>query len=133
MRNAILASLLGVTVITASASAQTRWKEAGKTSAGNIVSVDTKSLKTKDGIITAAVQVRFVTPVKTPKGEWHLSRHIAMFNCAKKTVAAKSSTYYGDDAATKVVEKNVITLPGFGPAIGGSMTQVALDYVCARK
>ena len=133
MRNTIIAGLAAVVLISASASAQSRWKEAGTTKAGNIVSVDTKSLKTKDGIITASVQVRFVTPVKTPKGDWHLSRHVAMFDCAKKTVAAKSSTYYGDEAATRVVERSVIAKPGFGTAIGGSMTQIALDYVCGKR
>lgn len=112
--------------------AQGRWKEIGKTSANNIVYVDTKSVKTKDGITTANLQVKFVTPVKTPQGNWMLSRHVAMFDCAKRTVAAKSSTYYSDAAATKVVQQSTNKIPGFGTAIGGSMTQVAMDYLCKR-
>ena len=113
--------------------ARAQWKEIGKTSAGNPISVDAKSVKTKDGITSARVQVKFATPVETPQGTWRLSRHDAMFNCAKKTVAAKSSTYYSDVAATKVVKRDVIKIPGYGPAIGGSMTQIALDYVCKGK
>jgi hypothetical protein len=113
------------------AAAQGRWKEIGKTAAGNTISLDPKSLKTVNGVITGLVEVHFTEPVKTPKGNWKLSRHTMMFDCAKKTVAAKQSTYYSDEAGTKVVDKNVISKPGFGPAIGGSMTAVALEYVCA--
>jgi hypothetical protein len=131
MRYFIVTGLALVAALPATARAQ--WKEIGKTASGNPVSVDAKSLKTKDGVTSARVQVKFVSPVQTPQGMWRLSRHDAMFNCAKKTVAAKSSTYYSDAAATKIVKKDVIGIPGFGPAIGGSMTQIALDYVCANK
>jgi hypothetical protein len=131
MRYLIVTSFGLVAALPAAAHAQ--WKEIGKTAAGNPVSVDQKSMKTKNGVTSARVQVKFVSPVQTPQGTWRLSRHDAMFNCAKKTVAAKSSTYYSDVAATKVVKKDVISIPGFGPAIGGSMTQIVLDYVCANK
>jgi hypothetical protein len=128
----VAASALALAVVLPSA-AHAQWKEIGKTSSGNSVYVNTKSVKTKDGITSARVQVKFNTPVQTPQGVWRLSRHDAMFNCAKKTVAAKSSTYYSNLAATKIVKRDVIGIPGFGPAIGGSMTQVALDYVCKGK
>jgi hypothetical protein len=131
MRFSMLTTFAIVALFPAAARAQ--WKEIGKTSAGNPISIDTKSIKTKDGVTSARVQVKFATPVQTPQGVWRLSRHDAMFNCAKKTVAAKSSTYYSDLAATKVVKRDVIKIPGYGPAIGGSMTQVALDYVCKGK
>jgi hypothetical protein len=115
-------------------SAQGRWKEIGKTAAGNIVYIDPKSVKTVNGIITARLQVKFLTPVEVPnKGAWHLSRHVASFDCAKKTVAAKESTYYGDEAGTKVMQHDVVKIPGFATAIGGSMTAIALDYVCRGK
>jgi hypothetical protein len=133
----ILAGAGAVTVaasLPATAAAQTRgksrWKEIGKTSSGNAVLVDPSSMKTVNGITTIRVEVKFTPPVKTPKGDWYLSRHIALFDCAQKTVGAKESIYYGDAAATKVMEKKVIAQPGLGSPIGGSMTKVALDYVC---
>ena len=115
------------------AAAQSRWKEIGKTSSGNSVYVDPRTVKTVNGIVTARVRVKFTTPVATPQGAWVSSQHIAMFDCAKSTVAAKETIYYADDAGTKIVEKKTIAKPGFGPAIGGSMTKVALDYFCAPK
>jgi hypothetical protein len=131
MRYTIIAGLALATALPAVAQAQ--WKEIGKTAAGNSVYVDAKSIKTKDGITSARLQVKFTEPVQTPQGPWRLSRHDAMFNCAKKTVAAKSSTYYSDAAGTKVAKKDVVKIPGFGSPIGGSMTKDALDYVCANK
>jgi hypothetical protein len=115
-----------------SVAAQGRWKEIGKTASANPVYVDPSSVKTKDGIITARLQVKFVKPVETPKGKWMLSRHVAMFDCAKRTVAAKSTYYYANTAATRVIDSSVAKIPGFGSPIGGSMTQVAIDYLCKR-
>jgi hypothetical protein len=117
----------------APATAQSRWKEIGKTASNNIVYIDPKSTKTVNGIIMTRLQVKFVTPVKAGKDEWHLSRHLASFDCAKKTVAARESWYYGDDAGTKVLQHDVVKIPGFGTTIGGSMTAIALDYVCKGK
>ncbi len=125
-------TLMLLVAAAAPAAAQGRWKEIGKTAANNPVYVDPSSIKTKDGITTARVQVKFVQPVKTPKGAWMLSRHVAMFDCAKHTVAAKSTYYYGNLAATKVVDSSITKIPGFGSPIGGSMTQVAWDYVCKK-
>ena len=116
----------------AAQAASSRWKEIGKTNAGNPVYVDPRTVKNVNGIITARIRVKFVKPVETPQGAWVQSHHTAMFDCAKKTVGAKESIYYADAAATKVVQKSVIAQPGFGPAIGGSMTQVALDYFCKQ-
>jgi hypothetical protein len=128
----LLSTVLVATAFIATASAQRRWKEIGKTSAGNSVYVDPSTVKKVNGIITARVRVKFVVPVQTPQGPWKTSQHIAMFNCAKSTVAAKESTYYSDESGSKVVDKKTIQQPGFGPAIGGSMTQVALDYFCKK-
>lgn len=111
-------------------SGASRWKEIGKTSAGNLVYVDPRTVKKANGIITARIRVKFTEPVVTPRGNWVQSHHTAMFDCAKRTVAAKESVYYGDAAATRVVQRSAIAQPGFGTVIGGSMTQVALDYLC---
>lgn len=111
--------------------AQSRWKEIGKTSNGNSVYVDPRSVKTVNGIVNARVRVKFTPPVATPQGAWVTSQHLAMFDCAKSSVAAKETIYFGDEAGTKVIERKTISKPGFGPALGGSMAKVALDYFCA--
>ena len=41
--------------------------------------------------------------------------------------------YYGDAKETKVVERKVNKIPGFGPALGGSLGAVALGYLCSAK
>ena len=113
--------------------AQPRWKEMGKTSTGNPVYVDPRSVKKVNGIITAHIRVLFVKPVDVSPGVvWKSSQHIAMFDCAKSTVAAKETIYFADEAGKKVVEKKTIAQPGFGSPIGGSMTKLALDYLCAN-
>ena len=132
MRSLLSAPIL-LAALAVPAAAQSRWKEVGKTASGNSVYVDPRSVKTANGIITAKVRVKFTEPVKTDNGAWRSSQVTAMFDCAKSTVAAKESAYYSDDAGTKVVEHSVNPKPGFGPAIGGSMTKVMLDYVCKKK
>ena len=113
------------------AAAQARWKEIGKTSAGNSVYVDPRTVKKVNGIITARVRVKFDPPVKTAQGMWQTSQSLAMFDCAKSAVAAKETIYYADEKAGKIAERKVNAQPGFGPALGGSMTKLALDYLCA--
>ena len=125
-------ALLLLATAAAPAAAQGRWKEIGKTSVGNSVYVDPASVKTVNGIVTARIRVKFVPPVVTPQGNWVTSQHLAMFNCEKATVAAKQSIYFADEAGKKVVEKKVNAIPGYGPALGGSMTRVALDYLCKK-
>jgi hypothetical protein len=56
-----------------------------------------------------------------------------MFDCAKSTVAAKETIYFADTVGKKVVEKKTIAIPGYGSPIGGSMTKVALDYLCSAS
>jgi hypothetical protein len=55
-----------------------------------------------------------------------------MFDCAKGTIAVKESVYYADEKANKVVERKVYAQPGYGPALKGSLSQVALDYLCKK-
>ncbi len=125
--------LLFVTAPFTPTAAQSRWKEIGKTSAGNTVYVDPRSVKKDNGIITARVRVKFTTPVPQQNGDhWEASHHIAMFDCAKSKVAAKETIYYSNEAAGKVASRSTNKIPGYGPAIGGSMTQVALDYFCKK-
>ena len=115
----------------AASHAQTRhWKEIGKTSSGNSVYVDPRSVKNVKGVVSARIRVKFTKPVETPQGNWVTSQHSAMFNCAKASVASKENVYYSDEKGSHVVQRDVIKIPGFGPALGGSMAKVALDYLC---
>jgi hypothetical protein len=126
-------AVLLLALAAAPAAAQGRWKEIGKTSVGNTVYVDPATVKTVNGITTARIRVKFSPPVATPDGNWVTSQHLAMFNCAKSTFAAKESIYYSDEAGKKIVEKKVNVIPGYGPALGGSMTKIAMDYLCKKS
>lgn len=129
-----LLALIGVVAVArpGSAAAQSRWKEIGKTSAGNAVYVDPRSVKKVSGLVTARVRVRFDPPVKTPKGPWATSQTLATFDCAKSAVAAKENVYYADAAGTRVVDRTVNAKPGFGPVLQGSMGEIALAYLCKK-
>lgn len=112
--------------------AQVRWKDIGKTSSGNSVSVDPRSIKRNGALISATVRIVFTTPVKAAKGMWASSRTIATFDCAKKSLAAKENVFYSDARSTRVTERTVNKIPGFGPALRGSLGDVALTYLCAK-
>jgi hypothetical protein len=124
-----LAAALSLAAPPARAAAQ-HWKQIGVTSAGNVVYVDPASVHTVSGIIHARVRVKFTTPVQTPQGSWKTSQTLAMFDCAKHTFAAKENTYYIDEATNKIAERSVAKIPGYGPALKGSLSQVAMDYFC---
>ncbi len=129
MRLLVLARVL----VPSLAHAQKTWTSSGATSSGNQVFVDAKSVKRTGSLVAATVRVVFTTPVKTPTGTWMSSRTTATFDCAAKKLAAKENVYYGDAKETKVVDRKVNTLPGYGPALGGSMGALALDYVCKTR
>lgn len=112
---------------------QKGWKDIGTTSAGNHVYVEPRSIKRSAGLVTAAVRVVFKEPVKAQKGTWASSRTLATFDCAKKSLAARENVYYADAKGTRVVERTVNKQPGFGPALGGSLGGVALEYLCAGR
>lgn len=120
-------------LMTPNASQATRWQEIGKTSVGNPVYIDPKSVKKgADGIITATVRATFVKPVATPKGPITASRTVAMFDCAKKTVAVKQNIYFHDEKANRVYQRSAAGQPGFGPAIRGTLPDVAMAHLCAK-
>lgn len=108
-------------------------QEIGTTSVGNPVLLEKGSVSRANGIVTATVRVRFVKPVKTPQGEWKSSRTIAMFDCAKQVVAVKENWYYFDEAGRRQASHKVVGIPGYGPAIKGSLPDVAMAHLCAAK
>ena len=120
-----LATLFAPAALTAQA-----WKQIGITSSGNAVFVAPKSVKRTGTRVSAMVRVVFTTPVKAAKGMWASSRTTATFDCAKKSLAAKENVFYADARGTRVTERTVNKQPGFGPALGGSLGAVALEYLC---
>jgi hypothetical protein len=121
-----------LTLLPAVARAQRSWKDIGTTAVGNHVYVDPQSIRRSGSLVKATVRVVFTEPVKARNGTWASSRTIATFDCAKKTLAAKENVFYSDANSTKVTERTVIKQPGYGPALGGSLGGVALNYLCAR-
>src|SRR4051812_7270384 len=77
--------------------ASARWTEIGKTSQGNSVYIDPKSVKHDHGIVTATVRAVFTKPVKSPQGDIHSSRTIAMFDCGRRQFAVKENWLYFDE------------------------------------
>jgi hypothetical protein len=127
-----LATLLSLTSTPVALHAQAAWKAIGTTSTGNAVFVDTRSVKRTGDLVAANVRVVFTTPVKGSKGTFSSYRTSATFNCTKRSLAAKENVYYADAKGTKVIDRSVNKIPGFGPALGGSLGDVALTHLCAK-
>jgi hypothetical protein len=109
-------------------------KEIGRTSVGTPTPVflETRTVAREGTVITAAIRVALVPPLKHPKGELMSSRTLGMYNCATKTVATKESWYYLDDAGKSEGMHRQVKIPGFGPVGKGSVADVALTYLCAN-
>ncbi len=134
MRVLALATLLALLAARPAAAQASRWTEIGKTSSGNPVYVDPKTVKKqKDGTVAATLRVRFLTPVKTADGDLKSSRSSAMVDCAKRTTATKESAMYFDEAGTKVARRVVNKVPGFSSPIKGTPGDLALQHLCAAK
>lgn len=110
-------------------------KEIGRTSIGTptAVLVEPGTVSRAGTVVTAAVRVALVPPLKHPKGELRSSRTIGMYDCAKRVVATKESWYYLDEAGTKEGMHRQVKIPGFGPVAKGSVADVALTWLCAAK
>ncbi|MEO7455122.1 MAG: surface-adhesin E family protein [Gemmatimonadaceae bacterium] len=121
-----------VLVAVAPAARAQKWKDIGTTSSGNVVSVDPKSIRHDGKLVSATVRVVFTPPVKAQRGMWASSKTTATFDCSRRYLAAKENVYYSDAKSTKVLERSVNKIPGFGPALGGSLGGIATDYLCAK-
>jgi len=130
IRSLVFGALLS-TFFSPAASAQ-KWVDIGKTASGNVVSVDPKSVKRNGNLVAATVRVVFTPPVKAARGTWASSKTIATFDCARRYLAAKENVFYSDAKSTKVIERSVNKQPGFGPALGGSLGGIAVDYLCKK-
>ncbi|WP_331050862.1 surface-adhesin E family protein [Gemmatimonas sp.] len=136
VRNALAATvvaLLALPVYGSVAGAQTgALKEIGKTSVGTPVFLEQKSVTRAGDVVTATVRVKLQPPIKNGAQELRSSRTIGMYDCAKQTVATKESWYYADDAGRKEGMHRTVKVPGFGPAIKGSLADVALKHLCTK-
>ena len=112
---------------------QSKWREIGKTSTGNSVFLEGKSVrKAPDGIVTASIRVTYTPPLDTPKGKVTSSRVVAMFDCGRKFVATKQSVMYLTEAKGLEYGRRTIAKPGFGPAFSSTFADVALKHLCAK-
>ena len=129
---ALLVTLMPLMPLIPVAAEAQRWKSIGTTVTGSEVFIDPSSVSKKDSIITATVRVVFKEPTATPKGPITGSRAIAMFNCARKTVAVKENIIWHDERKGTIYEKRTPRQPGFGPVFTSNFSGVALTYLCTR-
>jgi hypothetical protein len=127
---AAAATLLLLVPASARAQAKVKWKEIGKTSSGNLVFVDPRSVHANKDLRDATVRVVFTKPVDSPDGPLYATRTRGTFNCTTRRLAVKENTFYGNAKETKVVEHKVNKIPGFGWVPEGSLGAVAIDYLC---
>jgi hypothetical protein len=133
-RSLFLAVVLSAAVATLDAQAAPRWQEIGKTSTGNVVFLDPRSVSRDSvGIITATVRVVYTEAVDTPQGPITGSRAIAMFDCPAKRVAVKESIIWHDERKGTMYRKSTPAKPGFGPALTSTFAHVALEHLCAAE
>lgn len=107
-----------------------RWTPIGTTSTGNAVFVGSVRSAKPGTPITATVRVTYTTPIRFGTGEARSSVAIAMFDCAKRTVATKESRYYRDVASRDLLDRRVVKIPGFGSQPRGTFADVALNHLC---
>lgn len=118
---------------TAHAQAANRWQDIGKTSSGNSVFVDTRSVKDSAGMKVAVVRTVYAEAVSTPQGPITGSRARAMFDCANQKVAVLESIIYHDERANRIYRQSAPRQPGFGPALQSTFAHVAMQHLCAAQ
>ena len=106
-------------------------REIGRTAAGNPVLVEQRTIRRALPLVDATVRVRFAQAVKAREGDWWASRTRLTLDCASRRVKIYENWYYGDTTWRRVVTHKVVGIPGFGTVLGGSMTSVAYDALCA--
>ncbi|MBX3131961.1 MAG: hypothetical protein KF689_01070 [Gemmatimonadaceae bacterium] len=115
------------------AQAAVRWQEIGKTSTGNLVYVDPRSVRDTAGFKQATVRTVYAEPVDTPQGPITGSRATALFDCAAQRVAVLENIIYHDERANRVYRRSAPQRPGFGPAMTSTFAHVAMQHLCAPR
>jgi hypothetical protein len=128
-----LLSLLSLCALASVAEAQgnARWQDIGKTSSGNTVYVDTRSVKDSLGMKVAVVRTVYAEAVSTPQGPITGSRSRAMFDCANQKVAVLENIIFHDERANRIYRQSAPRQPGFGPALQSTFAHVAMQHLCA--
>ena len=108
-------------------------REIGRTAAGNPVLVEPRSVRREQALVNGVVRVRFAKAVRAPSGDWWSSRTRLVLDCSSRQVKILENWYYGDTTWRRVVSHTQPGQPGFGTVMGGSMTSVAYDALCATK
>ena len=121
-----------IAITTTVAHAQ-RPREIGRTAANNPVLVEPRTVRREGSLLHATIRVKFAKAVRVPGGDWWSSRTKLTFDCTKRTVAILENWYYGDTTWTRVTSHNVVGQPGYGTVMGGSMTSVGYDSLCAVR
>ena len=132
MRSVLLFALV-VLATDAAAQGGTRWQEIGKTSTGNTVYVDSRSVKDSLGMKVAVVRTVYTEPVSTPQGPITGSRARAIFDCAQQKVAVLQNIIYHDERANRIYRQSAPRQPGFGPALQSTFAHVAMQHLCAAR
>lgn len=119
--------------IASAASAQTapRWQNIGKTSTGNDVFVDARSVKDSAGMKVAVVRTVYAEAVATPQGPITGSRARAVFDCAQQKVAVLENIIFHDERANRVYRRSAPRVPGYSVAPTSSFAHVAMQHLCA--
>lgn len=128
-----LLSVLSLLAVASFAEAQgaARWQEIGKTSSGNTVFVDARSVKDSLGMKVAVVRTVYSEAVSTPQGPITGSRARAIFDCANQKVAVLESIIFHDERTNRIYRQSAPRQPGFGPALQSTFAHVAMEHLCA--
>jgi len=102
----------------------------GATSAGTPVFLEPKSVSRAGGIVTATMRVALSPPIKTSGREMVSLRSTSMLDCAAQTSATKERWFYYDAKFKTEARHDTPGKPGYGPAIKGSLADVALKHFC---
>jgi hypothetical protein len=127
-----IVATLALLILPTVASAQVKWKEIGKTSSGNMVSIDPRSVKRTGNLVAATVRVVFSTPVAMPNGPLASTRTKSVFDCTTRKMATTENVMYADARGTKVIERRVNKIPGYGTFFKGSPTELAYGALCTK-
>ncbi|MCC7054460.1 MAG: hypothetical protein IT355_14420 [Gemmatimonadaceae bacterium] len=130
MRHIMFAAAL---VLLAAAAGAQAPREIGRTAAGNPVLVEPRSVRRQSPLVDGVVRVKFAKAVRAPGGDWWSSRTRLTLDCSARQVKILENWYYADTLWRRVASHSRSGQPAFGTVMGGSMTSVAYDALCAAR